>query len=92
MSDKKPSRKTENIPSTEYAIQADGISKTFRIPHEKITTIRGTFVSALGMKERGYFCGNINKIATLDKFSVFAIIDAAKTTRYDPLGMAGFYF
>ncbi|HUD08700.1 MAG TPA: hypothetical protein VMQ48_01260 [Candidatus Saccharimonadales bacterium] len=36
----------------DYAIKVNGVSKTFRIPHEKITTIRGAFVSAL--KSHGY--------------------------------------
>ena len=30
----------------DYAIKVSGVSKTFRIPHEKISTIRGAFVSA----------------------------------------------
>jgi len=34
------------------AIQVNNVGKTFRIPHEKITTIRGAFVSAL--KSHGY--------------------------------------
>ncbi len=29
----------------EIAIKADNISKTFHIPHEKITTLRGAFVN-----------------------------------------------
>jgi ABC-2 type transport system ATP-binding protein len=36
----------------DLAIKVDNVSKTFRIPHEKITTIRGAFVSAL--KSHGY--------------------------------------
>ena len=36
----------------EIAIKVNSVSKTFRIPHEKITTIRGAFVSAL--KSHGY--------------------------------------
>ena len=73
------------------AISVNNVSKTFRIPHEKITSLRGAFVNNSKMKENSPFCGIIDKIATLDKFSAFAIIDSAKTTRYDPLGMAGFY-
>ena len=83
----------------EIAIKVSGISKTFRIPaspaggpHEKISTLRGAFVNALKMKESGLFCGIINKIATLDKFSVFAIISSAKTIRSDPSGHGGFLF
>ena len=30
----------------DIAISVSNVSKTFRIPHEKITTIRGAFVSA----------------------------------------------
>jgi len=36
----------------DLAIKVENVSKTFRIPHEKITTIRGAFVSAL--KSHGY--------------------------------------
>jgi hypothetical protein len=76
----------------EIAIKVEGVSKTFKITHEKITSLFfGVFAGASKMKEGGCFRGIINKIATLDKFSVFAIIEPAKTTRYDPLGMAGFF-
>ena len=37
----------------EIAIKVNSVSKTFRIPHEKITTIRGAFVSALS-RDKGY--------------------------------------
>ena len=30
----------------DLAIKVENVSKTFRIPHEKITTIRGAFVNA----------------------------------------------
>jgi len=30
----------------DLAIKVENVSKTFRIPHEKISTIRGAFVSA----------------------------------------------
>jgi len=76
----------------EIAISVHNVSKAFRIPHEKISSLRGAFVNLSNMKEKGYFYGNINKIVALDKFSLFDIIDTAKTTRYDPLGMAGFCF
>ena len=76
---------------SDLAIKVENVSKTFRIPHEKISTLKGAFVSASKMKVTGCFWGIINKIAALDKFSVFAIVNSAKTTRYDPLGMAGFY-
>lgn len=74
----------------DLAIKVENVSKTFRIPHEKITTIRGAFVSALKMKENSLFYGIIDEIAILDKYFISAIINSAKTTRYDPLGMAGF--
>jgi len=44
--------KVENARPVDYAIKVNGVSKTFRIPHEKITTIRGAFVSAF--KSHGY--------------------------------------
>ena len=44
--------KVENARPVDYAIKVNGVSKTFRIPHEKISTIRGAFVSAL--KSHGY--------------------------------------
>ena len=86
----------------EIAIQVNNVSKTFRIPHEKITSLRGAFVNlpamlriamqagAFKMKENGIFRGIIDEIATLDKFSVFAIVNSAKTTRSDPFGHGGF--
>jgi len=36
----------------DLAIKAENVSKTFRIPHEKITSLRGAFVSAL--KSHGF--------------------------------------
>jgi len=84
--------KAENARPVDYAIKVNGVSKTFRIPHEKISILRGAFVNVLKMKEKGYSRGIIDEIATLDKFLVSAIINSAKTTRYDPLGMAGFCF
>ncbi len=36
----------------DLAIKAENISKTFRIPHEKVSTLKGAFVSAL--KSHGY--------------------------------------
>ena len=36
----------------DIAISANNISKTFRIPHEKISTIRGAFVNAF--RSKGY--------------------------------------
>lgn len=36
----------------EIAVKVENISKTFRIPHEKITSLRGAFVSAF--KTKGY--------------------------------------
>jgi hypothetical protein len=75
----------------DIAIKVENVSKTFCIPHEKVSTLKGAFVSVLNTKENSLFCGIISKIATLDKSSVFAIINPAKTTRYDPLGMAGFF-
>jgi hypothetical protein len=71
------------------AIKIENVSKTFRIPHEKISSLRGAFVSALKMKENSLFRGII-KIIALDKCFVFAIIDSAKTTRSAPLGHGGF--
>ncbi len=76
--------------SENIAIKVEEISKTFTIPHEKISTLRGAFVNVLEMKENSLFRGIINKITILDKFSVFAIIDTAKTTRSDPFGHGGF--
>ena len=55
--------KVENACPVDYAIKVNGVSKTFRIParnatlsvaggpHEKITTIRGAFVSVLNNNE-----------------------------------------
>ncbi|OGI24082.1 MAG: hypothetical protein A2194_04130 [Candidatus Moranbacteria bacterium RIFOXYA1_FULL_44_8] len=37
----------------EIAIKAENISKTFRIPHEKISTLRGAFVNAFS-RNKGY--------------------------------------
>ena len=74
----------------DIAIKVNNVSKTFRIPHEKISSFHGAFVSALEMKEKGYFRGIIDKIAILDKLSVPAIINSAKTTRSDPFGHGGF--
>ncbi len=34
----------------DIAIKVENLSKTFRIPHEKITTLRGAFVNAWKMK------------------------------------------
>jgi len=39
--DKDLAIKVENARPADYAIKVSGVSKTFRIPHEKITTIRG---------------------------------------------------
>jgi ABC-type polysaccharide/polyol phosphate transport system ATPase subunit len=44
--------KVENACPVDYAIKVNGVSKTFRIPHEKISTLKGAFVSAL--KSHGY--------------------------------------
>jgi ABC-type polysaccharide/polyol phosphate transport system ATPase subunit len=44
--------KAENTRSVVYAIKVNGVSKTFRIPHEKISSLRGAFVSAF--KSNGY--------------------------------------
>lgn len=44
------------------AISVEGVSKTFKIPHEKISTLRGAFVGAL--RNRGY-----EKFKALDKVS-----------------------
>jgi len=40
------------IPMQDIAIQAENISKTFRIPHEKISTLRGAFVNMF--RSNGY--------------------------------------
>lgn len=37
----------------DIAIKVDNVSKTFRIPHEKVTSLRGAFVSALS-RDKGY--------------------------------------
>jgi ABC-type polysaccharide/polyol phosphate transport system ATPase subunit len=50
--DKDLAIKVENACPVDYAIKVNGVSKTFRIPHEKISTLKGAFVSAL--KSRGY--------------------------------------
>ncbi|MDP1845380.1 MAG: hypothetical protein Q8L09_01365 [Candidatus Moranbacteria bacterium] len=39
------STKSENPKPAETAIKVEGISKTFRIPHEKISSLRGAFVN-----------------------------------------------
>ncbi|MCX6762157.1 MAG: ABC transporter ATP-binding protein [Candidatus Moranbacteria bacterium] len=44
--------KAENTRPVDYAIKVNGVSKTFRIPHEKISSLRGAFVSAF--KSNGY--------------------------------------
>jgi ABC-2 type transport system ATP-binding protein len=36
----------------DLAIKAENVSKTFRIPHEKISSLRGAFVSAF--RSHGY--------------------------------------
>jgi len=36
----------------DLAIKAENVSKTFRIPHEKISSLRGAFVNAF--KSHGY--------------------------------------
>ena len=41
------SNKTKN---SEIAIKVDHVSKIFRIPHEKVTSIRGAFTSVLSLK------------------------------------------
>ena len=41
MPDKNIDARAENIRSAEYAIQASGVSKSFRIPHEKISALWG---------------------------------------------------
>ncbi len=38
--------------NNDFAIQVKNVSKTFKIPHEKIDTLRGVFVS--GLKKTGY--------------------------------------
>ncbi len=43
--DKKINQIEENRKSAETAIKVENVSKTFRIPHEKISTIRGAFVN-----------------------------------------------
>ena len=45
--------KAENACPADYAIKVSGVSKTFRIPHEKITSLRGAFVSAFS-RDKGY--------------------------------------
>ncbi len=37
----------------DIAIKVENVSKAFRIPHEKISTLRGAFVSAFS-RDRGY--------------------------------------
>jgi len=37
--------KVENACPADYAIKVSGVSKTFRIPHEKISSLRGAFVN-----------------------------------------------
>jgi ABC-type polysaccharide/polyol phosphate transport system ATPase subunit len=39
------------MPDKDIAIKVENISKTFRIPHEKISTLKGAFVSALKSHE-----------------------------------------
>jgi hypothetical protein len=36
--------KAENACPADYAIKVSGVSKTFRIPHEKISSLRGAFL------------------------------------------------
>jgi ABC-2 type transport system ATP-binding protein len=43
--DKDLAIKVENARPAEYAIRVSGVSKTFRIPHEKISSLRGAFVN-----------------------------------------------
>ena len=47
---KKPSNKTKN---NDIAISVHNVSKTFRIPHEKITSIRGAVTGAI-KRNKGY--------------------------------------
>lgn len=40
--------------SNEIAIRVEGLSKTFKIPHEKQSTLKGTAVNLLNSKAKGY--------------------------------------
>jgi ABC-2 type transport system ATP-binding protein len=46
------SNKEEKKDPKDVAIRVEGVSKTFRIPHEKISSLKGAFVSAF--KSHGY--------------------------------------
>ena len=56
------------------AIKVDNISKTFRIPHEKISTLRGVFVSAFKPKTYEKFKALDNVSFEVKKGEFFGII------------------
>lgn len=56
------------------AISVDNVSKTFKIPHEKISTLRGAFVSALREKSYEKFSALKNVSFEVKKGEFFGII------------------
>lgn len=60
--------------SNEAAIQVDHVSKTFKIPHEKISSLRGAFVSAFRKKTYEEFRALDNVSFEVKKGEFFGII------------------
>lgn len=59
---------------SDIAIRAENISKTFRIPHEKVNTLRGAFVNALNSKTYEKFRALDNVSFEVKKGEFFGII------------------
>ena len=60
--------------SQETAIKVEDISKTFTIPHEKISTLRGAFVNMLRTKSYEEFKALDNVSFEVKKGEFFGII------------------
>lgn len=63
-----------NIPTTKTAIEVKGITKEFRIPHEKIDTMRGFFINLFKRKTYEEFKALENVSFTVNKGEFFGII------------------
>lgn len=62
------------MPDSNVAIKVENISKTFRLPHEKISTVRGAFVNLLSRKTFEEFSALNNVSFEIRKGEFFGII------------------
>ncbi len=67
-------QKSEKKAPAETAIKVEGLSKTFKIPHEKISTLRGAFVNLFKSKTYEKFKALDNVSFEIKKGEFFGII------------------